>query len=102
MDKEQAKSWIEKIEAISGINTNLAKELEIDTLPQTLEELQSLDEETKKKLFGTLGKDISDLDDIIQSYTIEEKNEETGEITKKLGENFSKEVKLWEKEAKED
>ena len=102
LDKEQSKQWIEKIESISKINTNLAEELEIDTLPQTLEELQSLDEETKKKLFGTLGKDVSDLEDIIQSYTIEEKNEETGEVTKKLGENFSKEVRLWEKQVRED
>ena len=99
LEENQAKSWLEKIEQIQGTNLDLAKQIGINAIPQTLEQLKSLDEDSKKKLFTALGKNISDVESLIND-TYTKTNPETNEQT--LGEQFQNDVRTWERNVREE
>ena len=102
LDEAQSKIFLDKIQKISGLTTDLGTELGI-TIPQTLEELNSLDETTKKKLFTALGYDnVNDLEAIINSFITEQDNED-GTKTKVLdSKKFNQEISNWKKFAQEN
>ena len=99
LEESQAKVFKEKIKSIMETPDTLEKYLGISVLPKTVEQLNALDLDTKKKLLLAFGLDnISDAENIIKEDYIEDQTDEQGNIVGQiLNKNFNDAVKNWQK-----